>query len=257
MSVAVAPIEEAADVAARVARSGTVPEPVAERRGRGAELVALAGLAGFIGIFGLVRARRSEAIDAAIMLRVQARANPILDRLMTVASWPGFPPQSRLGPPLGIGLLWLARLRTEAAFQLAGWGAGGLASGLKWLMKRPRPVAGADLRVVAAPLGGSSFPSGHVITYMGTYGFAAYLAATRLRERAGRRPIVAALLALLALVGPSRIYQGHHWPTDVTASYLFGTSYLVGLTAAYRWVKAREVGWTTAFAAAGPGRGSG
>ena len=51
---------------------------------------------------------------------------------------------------------------------------------------------------------------------------------------------MAALLALLALVGPSRIYQGHHWPTDVTASYLLGTSYLVGLTALYRWARQRH-----------------
>jgi membrane-associated phospholipid phosphatase len=41
-------------------------------------------------------------------------------------------------------------------------------------------------------------------------------------------------------VGPSRIYQGHHWPTDVTASYFLGTSYLVALTALYRRVKARR-----------------
>jgi membrane-associated phospholipid phosphatase len=52
---------------------------------------------------------------------------------------------------------------------------------------------------------------------------------------------VAALAGLLALVGPSRIYQGHHWPTDVSASYLLGTSYLVGLIALYRRIKA-EIG---------------
>ncbi len=51
-----------------------------------------------------------------------------------------------------------------------------------------------------------------------------------------RRPLLAALCALLALAGPSRIYQGHHWPTDVLASYLLGTSYLIGLTGLYRRV---------------------
>jgi len=43
-------------------------------------------------------------------------------------------------------------------------------------MRRPRPVAGVDIRVITAPLGGSSFPSGHTITYVGIYGFLAYLA---------------------------------------------------------------------------------
>jgi len=47
-------------------------------------------------------------------------------------------------------------------------------------------------------------------------------------------------LGLVTLVGPSRIQQGHHWFTDVTASYLLGTSYVVGLAALYRRVKAHR-----------------
>ena len=45
---------------------------------------------------------------------------------------------------------------------------------------------------------------------------------------------------MLAGVGPSRIYQGHHWPTDVAASYLLGISYLIVLEAAYRRLRAPE-----------------
>jgi membrane-associated phospholipid phosphatase len=43
----------------------------------------------------------------------------------------------------------------------------------------------------------------------------------------------------VALVGPSRVYQGHHWFSDVSASYLLGLSYLIGLTRLYRTWKAR------------------
>ena len=96
---------------------------------------------------------------------------------------------------------------------------------------------GTDLRVVAAELGGSSFPSGHVLTYVGTYGWLAALANALIRPAAPRRIIVAGLGALVALVGPSRIYQGHHWPTDVAASYLLGFSYLSALLAVYRRIK--------------------
>ena len=232
-------VEQVSDAAARAADKSTVSEPVAEERGRTANVVILAGIVGFTGIFALVRAGRSAAIDLALMVKLQRGSNPVFDRLMAIASWPGFPPQSRVIPPAIMATMWLARLRTEAIFQLLGWCTGALSSVLKGIMRRPRP-AGVDLRVVTAPLGGSSFPSGHVITYVGTYGFLAYLAHTKLRRRAGRRPIVAGLLALLALVGPSRIYQGHHWPTDVTASYLIGTSYLIGLTSLYRRVKSRQ-----------------
>jgi undecaprenyl-diphosphatase len=98
-------------------------------------------------------------------------------------------------------------------------------------------VAGTNLRVVVAPLGGSSFPSGHVTTFVGIYGFMAYLALTLIRDPSLRWTAVGGLVSLIVLVGPSRIYQGHHWPTDVTASYLVGTTYLVVVITGYRRVK--------------------
>lgn len=234
-------IERAAEAAVRSAHEETLPTPVALRRGRGASMVAAVGLAGFLAIFGLVRTHRSEAFDLALTMKLQSRRHALLERLMAAVSWAGFPPQSRIVPPAIIGTLWALRFPTEAAFQLLAWCTGLVSTGLKAMMRRPRPVAGTDLRVVVAPLGGSSFPSGHVITYVGTYGFLAYLAHTMVRPRAARRAIVAGLVALLALVGPSRIHQGHHWPTDVTASYLLGTSYLIGLTALYRRAKERRM----------------
>jgi undecaprenyl-diphosphatase len=230
----------ATDDAARAAHRETVSTPVALSRGRAVTVAGIFGLIGFLGIFAAVRAHRSEALDLAVMLKLQRRRNALLDRVMATASWLGFPPQSRIVPPAMIGSMWLLRFREEAVFQGLAWGTGLVSTVLKEIMRRPRPVAGEDLRVVTAPLGGSSFPSGHVITYVGTYGFLAYLAHTLIRPAAPRRLIVGGLAALLALVGPSRIYQGHHWPTDVTASYLLGTSYLVALTALYRRVKGRR-----------------
>jgi undecaprenyl-diphosphatase len=230
-------IERATEAAARKAHEETLPTPIALERGRMATVAGILGLFAFLGIFGAVRARRSEAFDLAMSLKLQRRRSPLLDRVMAVASWLGFPPQSRIVPPAIIVALFALRFRVEAAFEALAWGTGFVSTVLKEIMKRPRPIAGEDLRVVAAPLGGSSFPSGHVITYVGTYGFLAYLAHTLIRPVALRRAVVGGLGALLALVGPSRIYQGHHWPTDVTASYMLGTSYVVALTALYRRVK--------------------
>jgi membrane-associated phospholipid phosphatase len=222
--------------------AGTFSAPVAVRRGRLGVRAALAGVVGFAGIFLLVRARRTDALDLAMTLKLQRLRMPGLERLMRLASWPGFAPQSRLIPPAAIVLLAASRLRLEAAFVPIAWATALVASLTKALMKRPRPVAGTDLRVVAARLGGSSFPSGHVITYVGVYGFLAYLAQTLIRPPLARRPVVAALTGLVALVGPSRVQQGHHWFTDVTASYLLGGSYLLAVTAVYRRIKARRAG---------------
>jgi membrane-associated phospholipid phosphatase len=218
-----------------------VPPRAALRRSRLPSLIAVAGLAGFGALFALVRRGRTAAFDAAVTLRIQASRNRPLETLMRAASWPGFPPQSRIIQPLIIAGLAAARLRVEAVGQTLAWGTALLSTVVKWFMDRPRPVAGKDLRVVAAPLGGSSFPSGHVLTFVGVYGFLAFLAATLVRPVALRRMLVGFFLGLIALVGPSRIQQGHHWPTDVTASYLLGTSYLVGVVALYRRLKARRV----------------
>ena len=215
---------------------------VAVRRGRTARLASWIALAGFGAIFGLVRARRSDAVDLAVTLKLQQRDHPVLQTVMRAVSWPGFPPQSRLIPAIIAAGLLVARLPLEAVFMLGAWGTALVAAAVKAVMKRPRPVADVDLRVVTAPLGGSSFPSGHTITYVGVYGFLAYLAQTLLRAAGLRRAIVAALVGMVALVGPSRVHQGHHWFTDVTASYLLGIAYLIGLSGLYRRIKAARAG---------------
>jgi undecaprenyl-diphosphatase len=212
----------------------TVPPRVRARRAGLPTVVVGAALAGFTALFWLVRTRRTDAFDLAWTLRLQRRRRPWLDAVMTTASWPGFPPQSRLIPSSLIAALWLGGLRREAAFLAIAWGSALVSTAVKTLMNRPRPIAGTDLRVVAAPLGGSSFPSGHVLTFVGTYGFATYLAAVLFRDPAIRAGAVGAGIVLIALVGPSRIYQGHHWPTDVSASYLVGSAWLLAVVAGYR-----------------------
>jgi membrane-associated phospholipid phosphatase len=223
--------------------SAIVARPrTAVRRGHWAALLEMTGIVGFAGIFGLVRARRSEALDLALTIKMQRRAHPWLGRLMEAVSWPGFPPQSRIIPAVVVGIFAALRLPLEALAMVGAWGTALVASVVKAGMRRPRPVAGVDVRVIAAPLGGSSFPSGHTITYVGIYGFLAYLLHTLLRPVRIRRALVGSLLGMVALVGPSRVYQGHHWFTDVTASYLLGMSYLLGLTRLYRRWKARGSG---------------
>ena len=222
-------------------RRAEVPPSVALPRTRFALAAILSGMAGFAAITALVRRKRLEAIDLAISVRLQAVRHPSLERLMGVVSWFGFPPQSRILPPLAFASLWIARFRLEATMQLLAWGSALLSTMIKSFMRRPRPVAGTDLRVVTAKLGGSSFPSGHVLTYVATYGWLAVVANILIRPVLLRRVIVGSLVALIAGVGPSRIHLGHHWPTDVAASYLLGSSYLALLVLAYRRLKSRRV----------------
>lgn len=220
------------------------PERIAVRRGKSGIVVASLAMSAFAALFWLVRNNRSAATDAAITLRLQKRDHPVFDRLMHIVSFPGFPPQSRIIPPAISAILWLRGMRLEAVFQMAAWGTGGVSGLVKRIMKRGRPISinHSEIRVVKANIGGSSFPSGHVIIYMGVYGFLAFLAHVWIKSDTIRRAVVGFLASMLALVGPSRVYLGHHWFTDVLASYLLGTTYLVGLTALYRRVKRWTIG---------------
>jgi undecaprenyl-diphosphatase len=216
------------------------PPRVALARGRGAVVVVLVALAAFTALFAFVRKDRSRRLDLRVTRSVQRIDARWFEQLMHVVSWPGFPPQSRIIPP-ALAALWLALgFPLEALFQMLAWGVGGVSALVKSAMRRPRPAA-PDVRVVIARIAGSSFPSGHVLIYTGVYGFLAYLVDTLVRPVWLRRATIAALIGLLALVGPSRIYLGHHWFTDTIASYLLGTSYLLGLTALYRRVKTRWI----------------
>jgi undecaprenyl-diphosphatase len=214
--------------------------PKAEPRSGFARRVFLVGVAGFAALLALVPTRRSEAIDRAITARVQANDDPRIERATTAVSWFGFPPQSRVLPVAYAAVLWIAQLRLEAVFQLAASGTGLVTTIVKSFMQRPRPVAGNHLRVVAAPLGGSSFPSGHVLTYVGVYGWMAVMADRLVRPPWLRRLVVGTLAILVAAIGPSRVYLGHHWPSDVLASYLLGSSYLAALLVAYRRLRPRR-----------------
>lgn len=186
-----------------------------------------------------VKSGKTAELDANVTLALQRRRNPWFSKLMHAVSWAGFPPQSRLLPPLYPALIFLFGHRVDAFFQLAGWGTSAISGTLKMVMKRPRPVEGR-FRVTKARIGGTSFPSGHVINYTGVYGMLAYLAGQRIRSTALRRVIIGFCGAKVALVGPSRIYLGHHWFTDVVTSYLLGSSYLIFLTAIYRRVRYRR-----------------
>lgn len=205
-------------------------------RERAAFWVAAVAMAVFAVLFGLVRTNRSAAADMAITMKFQQRRHPVLRTIMHAVSWPGFPPQSRTIPPVIAAAIAVSGHPLSGLFQILAWGTGGISYTFKRIMQRPRPQQ-SQVAVAAARIGGSSFPSGHVLNYMGVYGFLAYLAGTRLRPGALRNAIVGGLVSLLALVGPSRIYLGHHWFTDVLASYLLGLCYLVGITAIYRRVR--------------------
>lgn len=215
----------------------------AQRRGRSPLAFALLALLGFALVLILVVLGDTTAFDLRVTLGWQRVRVPGLLPLMQAVSWLGFTPQATY---IGGGVLILLialRLRLEAFFALLAFLCGMLNGAIKGLVARPRPAAVEGL-VVQFPVGGYSFPSGHVLTYVIFCGFLAYLTYTLVRWRPLRWGLLTLLLGLIALVGPSRVYLGQHWATDTLASYFLGTAILLALLVLYRAVKARQLATT-------------
>jgi undecaprenyl-diphosphatase len=123
---------------------------------------------------------------------------------------------------------WLVRLRLEALFII------GLSIVnepvnilVKDLVARPRPTS--NLVEVLQHAGGQSFPSGHVMSYVAFWGllFSFGLILFR-RDRLWNYLLLIIPAFFVVMVGPSRIYLGDHWASDVLGGYLFG-GLLLGL----------------------------
>jgi membrane-associated phospholipid phosphatase len=68
----------------------------------------------------------------------------------------------------------------------------------------------------------SNFPSGHVVYATALFGTLAWFALAR-----ERRALFVAMLALVIGMGPFRIVDGAHWPSDVLAGYALGLAWTI------------------------------
>ncbi len=186
----------------------------------------------------LVKTTPSFATDLRISTTIQLIDFPAFATLMSLVSWPGFGPQAMIIAGLiilsiyGLGLHWEAVMALAAAVFSTG-----LNVLVKYLIQRPRPTP--DLVNVFTPLESYSFPSGHVMFYIGFFGFIAFLVFCLLKPSVKRSLLLALFGGLVVLVGFSRIYLGEHWASDVMGSYLLGSLTLIAFIQFYLWGKTR------------------
>jgi undecaprenyl-diphosphatase len=84
-----------------------------------------------------------------------------------------------------------------------------------------------------------AYPSGHVLFYIVFFGLLVYLSWKHLTGWL-RRISISACTALIVLIGPSRIFLGKHWVSDVIGSYIIGTFWLINLILLYQMVLHRR-----------------
>ncbi|KAA0765443.1 phosphatase PAP2 family protein [Bacillus sp. SH5-2] len=94
--------------------------------------------------------------------------------------------------------------------------------GIKEIVKRDRPSLNEALDAL-----GYSFPSGHAMLSIMTFGFLAYIIAANLKGVTGKYVITILLGILIVWIGLSRIILNVHYPTDILAGYCFGGILLV------------------------------
>ena len=174
--------------------------------------------------------------DMSITKALQNRRSPLLRRFMAGISEIGFP---TIAVPLTVciaGIFWALRFRLEAVFILLTTSSNALNALVKRLIKRPRPAN--ELVTVVRVINEPSFPSGHVMHYTNFFGLLIYLLATNWRSGRLRNILIAICTTLIVCIGPSRVYLGAHWPSDVMAGYLYGGLWFGGLMVLYLRIKA-------------------
>ena len=107
-----------------------------------------------------------------------------------------------------------------------------VAPAIKLIVARPRPTD--DLVSVWRNYPGLSFPSGHAFSAMVLFGLAYYLAPVLMGWKWGVHGLRIFSIAMIALIGVSRVYLGAHWPSDVMGGYLFGAITLAVLIYLHR-----------------------
>lgn len=111
-------------------------------------------------------------------------------------------------------------------------GASSLGVLFKTIVARPRPDS-LLIHQLGLFVNPDSFPSGHVLFFMGLYGFLFVFIFTQFKKSLFRGVLLATLLLLLISIGFSRIYVGAHWFSDVLGSYLIGFVWLYFITYLY------------------------
>lgn len=219
----------------------------------------LLGIWGFVELAEMVTAGETRTVDTALLLALR---NPLDPSQALGPVWMGeiMRDITALGGTAVLALLslsvigYLALLRRYGLVLLILVSVGG-AMLLNFLLKmgfdRPRP----DLVPHLTQAYQTSFPSGHSMSSAATYlTLGAMLARVQPQLRL-KIYFLALAIALMLLVGFSRVYLGVHWPSDVLGGWAAGSIWalLCWLAAWWLTLKRRSAPEATPNIGAEPG----
>ena len=183
-------------------------------------------LALFVPLAWWVHKHPVDPEDLKITDDMQRDRSALLINAARVLSYLSTPKYLRVAVvPLG-SLFWIKGLRLEAVITIGmNWTGEAVKATVKRLVNRPRPSPA--LVHVWKSRHHQSFPSGNVIAASTLWGWLFFLGLVYWRDKpAWQKALLGIPLLFMVLVGPSRVYLGDHWTTDVVGGYLLGNSWL-------------------------------
>ncbi|HZU81833.1 MAG TPA: phosphatase PAP2 family protein [Polyangiaceae bacterium] len=151
-----------------------------------------------------------------IVVELSALGSPVIVALFTFA--------------VGTVLIVLRDRRGAAAIATASLASAVLTLALKAILERPRPEVVPRLVEVSS----LSYPSGHSLASAAVYLTAAFVLVRHFARWGERFFVVACTAVLVGVVGVTRVYLGVHYPSDVAAGMLVGTSWALVTAVALR-----------------------
>lgn len=229
-------VERVQDAAQQAAQAGTTSSPKRTYRTQLFQVVLLLAIVAFSTLTFMVKTMPPFPLDLQITRAIQSINSPLFSAMMSLISWPGFSPQSSIISALVVLVIYSFGFHWEALTALVASLLPPVINVLvKEFIRRPRPAV--DLVHVFRILDSYSFPSAHVMFYVGFFGFTWFLVFTLLKRSLIRTLLLTFLGSLILLIGASRIYLGQHWASDVLGAYLLGGLTLVVIIQFYRWGK--------------------
>lgn len=212
---------------------------------------------GYLGLhltFGLVLSLIAIATFAFVAVNTFSRATMVrADRLATlmvreelgvnsVGLWKSvaFLGNGSTVAVIALGIIIVLALQRKKPLMI-GWiaavvGAWVLETGLKMVFRRTRP----EDALIDLP-SSYSFPSGHALVSLVTYGMLAYLVWQAVKNGRARAVLVAAFVLVIVCIGFSRIYLGVHYFSDVMGGYAAGVTWLAAVVSGLEVVRRRSL----------------
>ncbi|WP_051314966.1 phosphatase PAP2 family protein [Alteribacter aurantiacus] len=159
-----------------------------------------------------------RGMDMLIMQLVQGvHHDEVTPLVLAITSLGGIPALTTTVVLSMVLFLFLKRSVTALFYGAAVALGGGLNWFLKWVFQRERP----DFDPIIIEQG-YSFPSGHAMGSIITYGLLTYFIVKILPSKGAKAGVIAASTTLILFIGLSRVYLGVHYFSDIIAGFLTG-----------------------------------